>query len=54
MPSDGGEKIKETVLLSLLHVALPTIDVYTDLALIVRFYTRNIDIDIDIVDIVAL
>ena len=42
MPSDGSsEKIKETVLLSLLHVALPTIDVYTDLALIVRFYTGS-------------
>jgi len=33
-----GEKIKEMVLLSLFNVALPSLDVYSDLGLIVKFY----------------
>ena len=37
-PPSRGEKIKETFLLSLLNVVLPSIDVYSDLALVVNFY----------------
>ena len=37
MPS-GGTKIKETVLVSILNIALPSFDVYTDLALIRKFF----------------
>jgi len=33
-----GEQIKETVVVSLLNVALPSIDVYSDLGLIIKFY----------------
>ena len=33
-----GEKIKETVVLGLLHIALPSGDVFSDLAMIGRFY----------------
>ena len=32
------KKIKETVVLSLLNVALPTVDVYSDFALVLNFY----------------
>ena len=31
------EKIKETIILSLLNVALPSVDVYSDIALVVNF-----------------
>ena len=37
-----GEKIKETVVLGLLNVALPTVDVYSDAALIVRVFSYEI------------
>ena len=33
-----GEKIKETVVLGMLHIALPSADVFSDLAMIGRFY----------------
>ena len=35
------EKIKETVLLCVLNVILPSLDVYSDLAIIVVFYTGS-------------
>ena len=38
MPLGTGEKIKETVVLSLLNVALPSVDVFSDLLLVVKFY----------------
>ena len=37
MPS-RGEKVKETVVLSLLNIALPSLDVYSDFGLILEFY----------------
>ena len=37
MPSQG-EKIKETVVLSLLNIALPSVDVGSDIALMIKFY----------------
>ena len=40
MPS-RGEKIKETVVLSVLNVALPTFDVYSDLGLIANFFVGS-------------
>ena len=33
-----SEKIKETIMLSVLNIALPSVDVYSDLALIDKFY----------------
>ena len=33
-----NEKIKETIMLSVLNIALPSVDVYSDLALIDKFY----------------
>ena len=38
MPS-RNEKIKEMAVLIVLNVALPTVDVYTDVALFVKFYS---------------
>ena len=35
---DRGMKIKETVVLILINIVLPSVDVYTDLALIAKFY----------------
>ena len=35
------EKIKETAVLGLLNVALPTVDIYSDVALFVRFYSAE-------------
>ena len=35
------EKIKETVLLCVLNVVLPSLDVYSDLAIIAVFYTGS-------------
>ena len=32
-----SEKIKETIILSVLNVALPSVDVYSDIALVVNF-----------------
>ena len=40
MPS-RGEKMKETIVLSVLNVALPTIDVYSDLGLIANFFVGS-------------
>ena len=37
MPSQG-EKIKETVILSLLNIGLPSVDVGSDIALMIKFY----------------
>ena len=37
LPSKG-KKIKETVVLNLLHISMPSVDEYSDLAMIVRFY----------------
>ena len=34
-------KIKETILLSVLNVALPSVDVYSDLGLIMNFYVGS-------------
>ena len=34
-------KIKETVLLFLLHIILPTVDIFTDLQLVGRFYNNK-------------
>ena len=36
-----SEKIKETIVLSVLNVALPTIDVYSDLGLIANFFVGS-------------
>ena len=36
-----GEKIKEIIVLSLLNVVLPSIDVYSDLALMTNFYVGS-------------
>ena len=33
-----SEKIKETIMLSVLNIALPSVDVFSDLALIDKFY----------------
>ena len=33
-----SEKIKETIMLSVLNIALPSVDVYSDLAMIDNFY----------------
>ena len=38
---DRGMKIKETILLSVLNVALPSVDVYSDLGLITKFYVGS-------------
>ena len=38
MPLGTGEKIKETVVLSLINVALLSVDVFSDLLLIFKFY----------------
>ena len=47
--SGRGEKIKETVLLAVLNIALPSLDIYSDLAVILNFYVggsqRNIFCD---------
>ena len=40
MPSQG-EKIKETVVLSLLNIALPSVDVGSDIALMTKFYVGS-------------
>ena len=37
MPSQG-EKIKETVVLILLNIGLPSVDVGSDIALMIKFY----------------
>ena len=34
----GRGKIKETVLLAVLNIALPSLDIYSDLAVILNFY----------------
>ena len=36
-----SEKIKETIMLSVLNIALPSVDVYSDLAMIDNFYFRR-------------
>jgi len=36
-----GEKIKEIVLLLLLNVILPSVDVYSDIGLILKFYVKG-------------
>ena len=40
MPSQG-EKIKETVILSLLNIGLPSVDVGSDIALMIKFYVGS-------------
>ena len=40
MPSQG-EKIKESVILSLLNIALPSVDVGSDIALLIKFYVGS-------------
>ena len=32
------QKVKETVLLTILNVSLPTVDIFTDLISIIKFY----------------
>ena len=36
-----GEKIKETVVISLLNVALPSVDIYSDIAVMLNFYVGS-------------
>ena len=40
MPSTG-QKIKETIVLSVINIALPSVDVYSDLGVIIKFYVGN-------------
>ena len=36
-----GVKIKETIILILLNIALPSVDVYSDIGLILKFYVKG-------------
>ena len=40
MPTKG-EKIKETVVLSVINIALPSVDIYSDLGVIIKFYVGS-------------